>query len=54
MNRVGFQALKWPFQSGNFDKEIGALERHKTTVTMVLSNINAGLIMDVKQGVEVR
>ena len=37
MNRYGMRALKWPFESKELDKDIGVLERYKSTFIAALN-----------------
>lgn len=36
MKKVGFRALKWPFDKKEVDKYINRLERHKSTISAAL------------------
>jgi hypothetical protein len=55
MKRVGWRAMKWPFESKDVDKKIEVLDRHKLTFTLaicagntcVLIPLNFALLSDV-------
>ena len=37
MSRCGIRALKWPFERKELEKDLGALERYKSTFTAALN-----------------
>ena len=37
MSRYGIRALKWPFESKELEKDIGELERYKSTFNLALN-----------------
>jgi hypothetical protein len=53
MSQLGLRALKRPFTSGDMEKALPTLERHKTAIVTGLSTISTRLTMDIKNEFEV-